>query len=108
MMMEPTLVIAATCLVGICVVAFALLRAELPPQLLEKARKRVVEFLIATENELQKVSWPPGHEVVSSSVVVVVTVIVVGERTIGGPPTVDARQSKPRLPPLALVSERTW
>lgn len=27
MMMEPTLVIAAACLVGICVVAFALLRA---------------------------------------------------------------------------------
>ena len=26
MMMDPTLVIAATCLVGICVVAFALLR----------------------------------------------------------------------------------
>ena len=41
MMMDPTIVIAATCLVGICVVAFALLRAwqgwlELKRQELER------------------------------------------------------------------------
>ena len=43
MMMDPILVIAATCLVGICVVAFALLRGwqgwlELKRQELERAR----------------------------------------------------------------------
>jgi len=43
MMMDPTLVIAATCLVGICVVAFALLRGwqgwlEYKRQELERAR----------------------------------------------------------------------
>lgn len=38
--------------------------------------QKVVEFLIATENEMQKVSWPPRHEVISSSIVVIITVIV--------------------------------
>ena len=43
MMMDPNLVIAATCLVGICVVAFALLRGwqgwlELKRQELERAK----------------------------------------------------------------------
>lgn len=38
--------------------------------------QRVVDFLIATENEMQKVSWPPKHEVISSSIVVIVTVII--------------------------------
>lgn len=45
MMMDPTLVIAATCLVGICVVAFALLRAwqgwlEFKRQELERGKAR--------------------------------------------------------------------
>lgn len=45
MMMDPTLVITAACLVGICVVAFALLRAwqgwlELKRQELERAAHR--------------------------------------------------------------------
>ncbi len=38
--------------------------------------QRIVDFLIATEQEMEKVSWSPKHEVVSSSIVVVVTVIV--------------------------------
>lgn len=43
MMMEPTLVIATTCLVGICVVAFALLRGwqgwlELKRQEMERGK----------------------------------------------------------------------
>lgn len=37
---------------------------------------KVVEFLIATENEMQKVSWPARQEVVTSSVVVVITVVI--------------------------------
>ena len=38
--------------------------------------QRVVDFLIATEEEMEKVSWAPKQEVVSSSIVVVVTVVV--------------------------------
>jgi hypothetical protein len=46
MMMDPTLVITAACLVGICVVAFALLRAwqgwlELKRQELERSAHRM-------------------------------------------------------------------
>ena len=37
---------------------------------------KVVEFLIATENEMQKVSWPARQEVVTSSIVVVLTVVI--------------------------------
>jgi preprotein translocase SecE subunit len=37
---------------------------------------RVVDFLIETEKEMQNVSWPPKHEVISSSIVVVIAVIV--------------------------------
>ena len=37
---------------------------------------RVVDFLIETEKEMQNVSWPPRHEVISSSIVVVIAVIV--------------------------------
>ncbi|KEO89021.1 hypothetical protein EH31_13320 [Erythrobacter longus] len=45
-MMDPTLVITAACLVGICVVAFALLRAwqgwlELKRQELERASNKI-------------------------------------------------------------------
>ncbi len=37
---------------------------------------KIVEFLIATEKEMQKVSWPPKHEVISSSIAVCVTVVI--------------------------------
>ena len=37
---------------------------------------KIVEFLIATEKEMEKVSWPPKNEVISSSIVVVATVII--------------------------------
>lgn len=40
--------------------------------------KKVVEFLIATEDEMTKVSWSPRHEVISSSVVVVATTVILG------------------------------
>ncbi len=38
--------------------------------------KRVVDFLIETEAEMQKVSWPARHEVISSSIVVVACVVI--------------------------------
>ena len=38
--------------------------------------KKGVDFLISTEAEMQKVSWAPKHEVISSSIVVVVTLII--------------------------------
>ncbi len=38
--------------------------------------RRVVDFLIDTEAEMQKVSWPPRNEVISSSIVVVLCVII--------------------------------
>jgi preprotein translocase subunit SecE len=37
---------------------------------------KIVEFLILTEKEMEKVSWPPKHEVVSSSIAVCVTVVI--------------------------------
>jgi preprotein translocase subunit SecE len=37
---------------------------------------RVVDFFIDTEKEMQNVSWPPRHEVISSSLIVIVTVVV--------------------------------
>ena len=48
MIMDPTLVITAACLVGICVVAFALLRAwqgwlDLKRQELERSQRKSIE-----------------------------------------------------------------
>ena len=41
-------------------------------------RKTVVDFLIETEGELRKVTWPSRDSVIGSSLVVVVTVIIMG------------------------------
>lgn len=38
--------------------------------------RRVVDFLIDTETEMQKVSWPSRNEVISSSIVVILCVII--------------------------------
>ncbi|MBI4574748.1 MAG: preprotein translocase subunit SecE [Planctomycetes bacterium] len=38
----------------------------------------VSDFLIETEGEMKKVSWPTRAEVVGSSVVVIATVMVLG------------------------------
>ena len=38
--------------------------------------KKVVDFLISTEAEMTKVSWPAKNEVISSSIVVVITVVI--------------------------------
>ncbi len=39
---------------------------------------RLSEFLIETESEMRKVSWPIFREVVTSSVVVIITIIILG------------------------------
>lgn len=38
--------------------------------------KKAVDFLIATENEMQKVSWPSKSEVISNSIVVIICTII--------------------------------
>jgi preprotein translocase subunit SecE len=38
--------------------------------------KKIVEFLILTDKEMEKVSWPPKHEVISSSIAVCVTTVI--------------------------------
>jgi len=40
--------------------------------------KRASEFLIDTESEMHRVSWPPRHEFVGSSIVVIVSVVIIG------------------------------
>ena len=39
-------------------------------------RKRVCDFLIETELEMKKVSWPSASEVFGSSIIVIITVII--------------------------------
>lgn len=45
--------------------------------------KKTVEFLIETQGELQKVSWPTRYEIVGSTAVVIVSVIVIGIFILG-------------------------
>ena len=40
--------------------------------------QRVSDFLIDTESEMRKVSWPTSKEVVGSSIVVIIAIIVLG------------------------------
>lgn len=39
-------------------------------------RKKVCDFLIETELEMKKVSWPSASEVFGSSIIVIITVII--------------------------------
>ena len=41
-------------------------------------KRRAVDFLIATESELKKVSWSSRKEVIGSTLVVIVTIILMG------------------------------
>lgn len=50
---------------------------------LDNSGKRVVEFLIETQGELQKVSWPTKYELVGSTAVVIVSVVVIGIFVLG-------------------------
>lgn len=40
--------------------------------------KRLAEFLIDTESEMHRVSWPQRHEFVGSSIVVFVSIAIIG------------------------------
>ncbi len=50
---------------------------------LDSSGKRVVEFLIETQGELQKVSWPTKYELVGSTAVVIISVVVIGVFVLG-------------------------
>lgn len=50
---------------------------------LDRGSKRIIEFLIDTQGELQKVSWPTKYELFGSTVVVIVSVIVIGVFILG-------------------------
>ncbi|MCF6158142.1 MAG: preprotein translocase subunit SecE [wastewater metagenome] len=50
---------------------------------LDSGGKKTVEFLIDTQGELQKVSWPTKYELVGSTAVVIVSVIVIGLFILG-------------------------
>ncbi len=49
----------------------------------DNSGKKTVEFLIETQGELQKVSWPTRYEIVGSTAVVIVSVIVIGIFILG-------------------------
>ena len=50
---------------------------------LESGGRKTVEFLIETQSELQKVSWPTRYELVGSTAVVIVSVVVIGIFILG-------------------------
>lgn len=50
---------------------------------LDNSGKKVVQFLIETQGELQKVSWPTKYELVGSTAVVIVSVVVIGVFVLG-------------------------
>lgn len=50
---------------------------------LDNGSKKTVEFLIDTQGELQKVSWPTKYELVGSTAVVIVSIIVIGVFILG-------------------------
>lgn len=50
---------------------------------LDNSGKRAVEFLIETQGELQKVSWPTKYELVGSTAVVIISVVVIGIFVLG-------------------------
>ncbi len=47
-------------------------------RVLDNNSRKAVEFLIETQGELQKVSWPTREELLGSTVVVIFSVIVLG------------------------------
>ncbi|MBW7898223.1 MAG: preprotein translocase subunit SecE [Planctomycetia bacterium] len=50
---------------------------------LDSAGKKTVDFLIDTQSELQKVSWPTKYELVGSTAVVLISVVVIGLFVLG-------------------------
>lgn len=50
---------------------------------LDNSGKKAVQFLIETQGELQKVSWPTKYELVGSTAVVIISVVVIGVFVLG-------------------------
>ncbi len=50
---------------------------------LDSGSKKTVEYLIDTQGELQKVSWPTRYELVGSTAVVIISVVVIGVFVLG-------------------------
>ncbi|MEB2310114.1 MAG: preprotein translocase subunit SecE [Candidatus Brocadiaceae bacterium] len=64
----------------ICVFVAGLTTGIMP---LDSAGKKTVDFLIDTQSELQKVSWPTKYELVGSTAVVLISVVVIGLFVLG-------------------------
>lgn len=65
-------------LIGIFIIGF---ETGLRP--LDYSGKRAIDFLIETQGELQKVSWPTRVELVGSTAVVIISVIMIGVFILG-------------------------
>ncbi|OHB69913.1 MAG: preprotein translocase subunit SecE [Planctomycetes bacterium RBG_16_41_13] len=50
---------------------------------MDEGGKKAVEFLVETQNELQKVSWPTRYELVGSTIVVIISVVIIGFFILG-------------------------
>ncbi len=50
---------------------------------IDNGGRKTVEFLIDTQGELQKVSWPTRYELVGSTAVVIVSIVVIGIFVLG-------------------------
>lgn len=50
---------------------------------LDSGSKKTVEYLIDTQGELQKVSWPTRYELFGSTAVVIVSIVVIGVFVLG-------------------------
>jgi preprotein translocase SecE subunit len=50
---------------------------------IDSGGQKTTEFLIETQGELQKVSWPSKYELVGSTAVVIVSVIMIGVFILG-------------------------
>ncbi len=50
---------------------------------IDASGKKAVEFLIDTQAELQKVSWPTRYELVGSTAVVIISVVLIGVFILG-------------------------
>ncbi len=68
----------STFLIGVSTVGF-----ETGIFTLDTNSKKIIDFLIDTQTELQKVSWPTREELTGSTVVVILSVIILGVYIFG-------------------------
>jgi preprotein translocase SecE subunit len=50
---------------------------------IDNSGKKSIEFLVETQGELQKVSWPTRYELVGSTIVVIISVVLIGFFILG-------------------------